>query len=80
VVSEYLHDAGRALQPRPRPDEDALRARRDEVVDEVLREREVDLLRPVGRALASVAAREVDVDVEPVLVGDVLRAERSSLR
>jgi hypothetical protein len=74
VVREPLHDARRAGEREARAHEDPLRAGGDEAVDEVLRELDVDLGRPPRRPLGAVAARVVDVDVEPILVRDVADA------
>ena len=71
VHRQHLHDSPRAAQAGVRSDEDSNRTCTDEAVDEVLRERPVDLRRRVRRPLTPVAARVVDVDVEPVLVRDV---------
>ena len=50
------------------PDERELRAGRDEAVDEVLRERAVDVLHGRRRQQRAVGARVEHVDVEAVLV------------
>ena len=71
VVRSLADDPGRAGEPGPRADEDHLGPRLQEAVDEVLRERPVDLARRGGFPLAAVPARVVDVDVEPVLVREV---------
>src|SRR4051794_32918247 len=63
-----------------RPDEDANGAFACEAVHEVLRERAVDLGCRVRRPLAAVAPWVVDVDVEPVLMRDVARAEITASR
>ena len=68
VGRKHLDDRGRPAQAGVRPDEDLRRAGRDEAVDQVLRERPVDLTRNCRRALAPIAPWVVDVDVEPVLV------------
>ena len=65
-------DSGRPAKPRRVADEDVLRARGDESVEEVLREPVIDLRRRGRRAQFAVTAREVDVDVEPVLMRDVI--------
>jgi hypothetical protein len=65
----------RTCEPRVRPHEDEDGAGRDEAVDEVLAEPAVDLCRHFRRALTPIAPGVVDVDVEPVLVGRVARAE-----
>ena len=71
MVRERLDDALRPGQAGVRPDEDADGAGPDEAVDEVLRQRAIDLPRAYRRGLTAVAARVVDVDIEPVLVRDV---------
>ena len=85
VLRQHLDDRRRAGETRARADEDLDGARGDEPVDELLREPAGDLPRPVGRALAAVAPRVVDVRVEPVLVRRVARraeafAELAALR
>ena len=74
VACEHLDDSGRALEPDPRADEHPLGARRDEAIDQILRQATIDLARLPRRALAAVAARVVDVHVEPVLVREVTDA------
>src|SRR5688500_17746708 len=64
-------DPGRAGEPSPRADENHLGPGLQEAVDEVLRERPVDLAWRAGFPLAAVPARVIDVDVEPVLVREV---------
>ncbi len=68
VGRQHLDDRRRAAQAGVRPDEDLRRAGGDEAVDQVLRERPVDLTRKPRRELAPIAPWVVDVDVEPVLV------------
>ena len=85
VLRQHLDDRRRAGETRARADEDLDGARGDEPVDELLREPAGDLPGPVGRALAAVAPRVVDVRVEPVLVRRVARraeafAELAALR
>ena len=63
---------GRAVQGEMRADEHELGPRREEQVQEVLRERHVDLVDARRCNLAPVEARVVDVDVEAVLVRRVL--------
>lgn len=72
MVRPRLHAA--ALERERRADEDRQRARRDEAVDEILREPQIDLRGRPRRALLAILAREVHVGVQPVLVRDV--AER----
>src|SRR5439155_24787431 len=55
-------------------------ARRDKSVEQVLRQRPVDLLGANRRALPAVKPWVVDVDVEPVLVRDVLGPEVAAVR
>ena len=74
VMDEHLDDAGRTAEVRIGTDEDDLRARAHEPVDEVLGEPVVDLVDPPRRPLAPVDARVVDVGVEPVLVRGVADA------
>src|SRR5438045_3085116 len=80
VVPEDAHDSRRAPQVGVRPDEDPHRARRDKSVEQVLRQRPVDLVGSNRRALPTVEPRVVDVDVEAVLVGDVLGPEVAAVR
>ena len=80
VVPENLHDAGRAREAGIRADVDEVGARRDEAVEEVLREPAVDLRDELRRPLATVAARVVDVRIEPVLVCRVHGPERAAAR
>ena len=63
VVGPVLDDRGRTPQSEAAVDEDVLRAGGDEAVDEVLRERPIDLVQPGRGAQASVLARVVDVNV-----------------
>jgi len=68
VMDEHLHDAGGAVKVGAGTDEDDLRTRPGELVDQVLGEPVVDLVDRSRRALAPVAARVVDIGVESVLV------------
>ncbi len=75
----------RPRQPRVRADEGVLHAASHDAVHEVLRESMVDLRHVRGGAFGPVAARVVDVGVEPVLVRAVpepavARSERPSMR
>ena len=74
VVGEDLDDARRAGELDVRADKDPHRARHHEPVDEILREPTIDLVGATGRALASVTAGVVDLDVEANLVRDVTEA------
>lgn len=74
VMDEHLDDAGRAVEVGAGADEDDLRTGPREPVDQVLGEPVVDLVDPSRRPLAPVAARVVDIGVEPVLVRDVADA------
>jgi hypothetical protein len=80
VVPEDLDDPGRPGQARIRANEDADGSGGDEEVDERLGKSPVYLPSAERRTLAAVAARIVDVDVEPVLVRDVPRAEVPATR
>ena len=86
MVDERHDDRARAAQVQVRPDEELDRAGRAEAVDEVLRQRAIDLGRAPGAAQRrAVAARVHDVGVEAVLVRvvaepAVARAERPALR
>ena len=71
VMDEHLHDAGGSVKAGAGTDEDELRARLHESVDQVLCEPVVDLVDRSRRPFAPVAARVVDIGVEPVLVRDV---------
>jgi hypothetical protein len=84
VVRDRLHDLWRPAEADVLPDERELRARRDEAVDEVLRERAVDLPDGLRRQQGAVDPRIEDVDVEAVLMRDVpeaaeVRAERPAV-
>jgi hypothetical protein len=74
VMDEHLDDAGLTVKVSAGADEDELGAGPDEPVDQILREPAVDLVDRQRRSLAPVAARVVDVGVEPVLMGDVADA------
>ena len=74
VVRVRDHDAGGAAEAGREADEDHLRSRGDEAVEQRLGETEVDLVVRRGRVQLPVDARVVDVDVEAVLVRDVLVA------
>jgi hypothetical protein len=71
VAREGLHHAGRARQAECGTDEDELRARGHEPVDEGLGQPPVDVPRAARAALPAVAAGQVDVDVQAVLVRGV---------
>ena len=71
MMDEHLDDAGGTMKVGVGPDEDDLRARPREPVDEVLGEPVVDLPDRPRRSLAPVEARVVDIGVEPVLVRGV---------
>jgi hypothetical protein len=73
VQRQNPHHPRRPLQGRVRADEDELRAGSDEPRHEILREPPVDLGGRIRRPLAAVAARVVDVHVEPVLVRGMAR-------
>jgi len=77
IVIEFpgIHDAGRAGKAGVGTDEDEDGAGRHEAVDEVLAEPTVDLSGDTRGPLAAILPRKVDVDVEPVLVRSVARAE-----
>ena len=70
------HDSRGPAEAARVADEDHPRAGGDEAVDEILREPAVDLVGRRRRAQLPVEPREVDVDVEPVLVRDVLVGHR----
>jgi hypothetical protein len=85
VVHTSPDDVGRPDEVEVGSNEDSLRARADEDVDERLSEAEVDLARGLRGPLEPVPPRVVDVDVEPVLVRDVpgaaeTRAEVPTMR
>ena len=85
MVGDRLHDVRRAAEADVLADERELRARGDEAVDEVLRERAVDVLHGRRRQQRAVGARVEHVDVEAVLVrgvaeAAVVRAERPAPR
>ena len=71
MEGKALNDSPNARQRRRGSDEDALCARRDEALDEVVRETDVDLGRSSRRPLGTVASRVVDVRVQSVLVRHV---------
>jgi hypothetical protein len=71
VMGEDLHDARGPGKSRVWANEDELRSRGDETVDQVLSKTAIDLGRLPRLALAPVAARVVDVDVQAVLMGGV---------
>ena len=73
VARQHLDDGRWPAQARVRADEDIRGAGGDEPVEQVLRERAVDLARARGWPLAPVLARVVDVGVEAVLVRCVAR-------
>ena len=84
-MDEHLDDAGRTVKAGAGTDEDELGARPYEPVDQVLGEPVVDLVDRSRRSLAPVAARVVDIGVEPVLVRGVpetaeLRPEVAAVR
>jgi len=68
VVPKNLDDLARPTEPRVRANVDGLGAGRNEAIDEILAEATVDLGSDLGRTLAAVEARVVDVDVKAVLV------------
>ena len=68
VAAQRLHDPAISAQAGAWPDEDANGACADESVDEILGEPSVNLIGPVRRTFAPIAARKEHVDVEPVLV------------
>jgi hypothetical protein len=68
VVGERDDDARRTLEPRVRAHEDHLGAGVDEPADEVLGQRQVDLLHRPWRQLLAIETGVVQVDVEAVLV------------
>ena len=72
VADERLDDTAGPVQREVRADEHELGIGCEEEVEQVLRERDVDLLDGRRRDLALVVARVVDVDVETVLVRGVL--------
>src|SRR4051794_36834910 len=74
VVHERYDSFARPRQAQVRADVDHARARGEEAVEQVLRERLVDLRRLVRAPLEPVQARVVDVGVEPVLVRAVAEA------
>jgi hypothetical protein len=74
VMGEHLDDAGGTVKVRIGTDEDDLRARPREPVDEVLGEPVVDLADRPRRSLAPVAAWVVDVRVEAALMRRVADA------
>ena len=81
VMDERYDDRARAAQVQVRPDEELDRAGRAKAIDEVLRQRAIDLRRAQRRERRAVAARVHDVGVEAVLVRvvaepAVARAER----
>ena len=79
MAAEHLDDLRRPAQPGRGADVDADRTGADEAVDEVLGEAAVDLVGTFRRTAAPVAPGVVHVDVEPVLVRDVLRPERTAV-
>jgi hypothetical protein len=85
VVDQFLDDRRRPFQAGARAYEHLRGSSLDEPCDEILRQLAVDLPRDLRRALSSVPARVVNVDVEPVLVRGVPepsepRAEVSAVR
>jgi hypothetical protein len=80
VSCQHLHDARISAQPGLWPDEHANRASANKPIDKVLSQSAVDLIRVVRWALTPIATREEEVDVQPVLVRDVSRAEPAAAR
>ena len=85
MMDEHLDDAGGAVKAGAGADEDELGASPHEPVDQVLGEPVVDPVDRSRRSLAPVAARVVDIGVEPVLVRGVagaaeLRPEVAAVR
>ena len=72
VVRIRSDNVTRSAQVGRVADEDLARACGDEAVEQLLGETSIDLRGGSRRLQPSVAAWVVDVDVEPVLVGDVL--------
>ena len=85
VMDERHDDPARPVQVQVRPDEELDGAGRPEAIDEILRQRAIDLRRAHRRERRAVAARVHDVGVEAVLVRVVAepaitRTERPALR
>lgn len=80
MVREHLHDVRGPAEAGAGADEHADRPCADEAIDEILGESPVDLVRALGRPLPLVAARIVDVHVEPVLMRDVTGPEVAAAR
>ena len=86
MMDEHLDDAGGAVKAGAGADEDELGASPHEPVDQVLGEPVVTIRSTASRrSLAPVAARVVDIGVEPVLVRGVagaaeLRPEVAAVR
>ncbi len=78
MAGGHLDDARRAGERRVGADEDEPGAGGDEAIHQILREPQVDVCDSRRRRLATVAARIVDIGVEPVLVGDVWDARAVS--
>jgi hypothetical protein len=68
VSGELLNNSRWPCQLQGGPDEDELGTGGDEAVDERLSKSPVDLAGTARRALVAIASRQVDVDVEPVLM------------
>ena len=73
-MDEHLNDAGGTAKAGAGTDEDDLRTRQRKPIDQVLGEPVVDLVGRSRRSFAPVAARVVDIGVEPILVRDVAGA------
>jgi len=73
-MGEHLNDPGGTVKAGAGTDEDDLCTRPHEPVDQILGEPVVDLVDRSRRSFAPVAARVVDIGVEPVLVRGVAGA------
>ena len=76
MVHQRLDDPAGALQPQARPDVDRAGARGHEAVDQVLRERPVDLGGLVGTPREAVACF-LRTDVEWLVMENLLARRRS---
>ena len=72
VIRVWDDDAARPTEPGREADEDGLRARGDETVEQILSQVAVDLSGRDRSAQVPVEPRVVDIHVEAVLMGDVL--------